>query len=127
MEHQGEIVKVDGNCVVVRIGAGADECSGCAIASFCSRPTELKVGGFPGAETGRKVLLRADAPLRSRAVWLLVAVPLALLVAVLLVCSLLGLPQWVCGLMPLGMLAVWYAIVALTVGCKARFRIVKLL
>lgn len=127
MEHQVEIVSVDDDGVVVRMKAGAEECAGCAIAAFCSRPAEVKVPPFLGVEPGRKAVLRANAPVRSRALWLLVAVPLALLVAVLLECTLLGLPQWACGLAPLGTLALWYAIVGLTVGRKVRFRIERLL
>ncbi|MDE7376661.1 MAG: SoxR reducing system RseC family protein [Muribaculaceae bacterium] len=127
VEHQGEIVSIDDGDVVVRMGAGVDECAGCVIAAFCSRPVEVKVAPVAGAEPGAKVLLSANAPLRSRAILLLVAVPLALLVAVLVACALLGLPQWACGLAPLGTLAVWYAIVGLTVGRKVRFRIEKLL
>lgn len=127
MEHQGEILRVDGNDVVVRMGAGNEECSGCAIVAFCSRPTEVKVSLCDGAEPGRQVVLSANVSVRSRAVWLLVALPLILLVAVLLGCTFLGLPQWACGLAPLGVLAVWYVIVGLTVGHKVRFRIERLL
>lgn len=127
MEHQGEILSIDGEEIVVRMSAGADECAGCAVAAFCSRPAEVTVPAFDGAEPGRRVLLRADKPLHGRAMWLLIAVPLALLIATLLECSLCGLPQWACGLAPLLTLAIWYAIVGLTAGRKAKFKIVKLL
>lgn len=109
------------------MGAGAEECSGCAIVAFCSRPTEVKVSLCDGAEPGRQVVLSANVPVRSRAVWLLVALPLALFVAALLGCTLLGLPQWASGLASLGVVAVWYAIVGLTVGRKVRFHIERLL
>lgn len=127
MDHQGEILSADDKEIVVSLSVDADQCAGCAIAPFCSRPPEVKLPPMAGARPGRKVLLSAAGPLRRQAIWMLAAVPLALLMTALIACSLMGLPQWACGLVPLGAVAIWYAIVGMTAGHKARFHIKRLM
>lgn len=126
MDHRGEIVRI-GEEIVVRMSARSEECAGCAIAAFCSRPAEVKVPPFPGAEIGRNVVLKPNAPVRGRSIWMLVVVPLVLFMAALVACVLLALPEWVSALASLGGLVVWYAVIGLTMGRQARFVVEKML
>ncbi|MCC8113169.1 MAG: SoxR reducing system RseC family protein [Bacteroidales bacterium] len=129
--HRGRIVGVGSDSVTIAISASAEECGRCAIASICSRPTEIEVA-LPGASPsllGREATIANTTRSHRLATLLFLGAPLALMIAVLCVASLLGASQALAGVLSLGSMLAWYAALLLIrnrLTARAAFQITHL-
>lgn len=128
--HKGIITAIDGDTATLRLIDTSDGCKGCAMALLCSKPQTVRAA-LPEALTykpGDCVGLTLASASRSRAIAMLLAVPLALLISGLSLGSAQGWGDGASALCGIAACAAWYASLALTTrpaGATPKFEITQ--
>ncbi len=133
IDHEGEVIKVDGRKVTVAFIAQSG-CSSCKAQGKCGmveasrREIELEVASGEAYEVGEKVMLSVTMGMGNMAVVLAYVIPLVLLVVVMGVCSLCDFAEWSMALSGLGSVALYYGVLYIfrdKIETKINFRIDK--
>lgn len=115
IEHQGVVTAVGRGKARVKLFESGYGCKGCAIAGFCHKPVEVdaRIADASQVRVGSEVTVTAMVATRWLAIILLAAMPLLLLTAVLILASWLGASELGGGLVALGAVGLWFAILYL--------------
>jgi len=111
--HKGRILDVNPSFTTVEI-ISESACSACHAKGLCSlseqKTKEIRVPtrGWDSFSPGDEVTIGMKATMGHKAVWLAYAIPLAALVAVLMLHTAAGLSELISGLAGLSSIAVYY-------------------
>jgi len=113
IQHDGTVMKVDGNSVSVSINSNAS-CSGCHAEGLCGiSGKEEKIVDISGSyrvSPGDQVTVLMDQSAGFRAVALSYLIPLVIVVASLVVLNLLSFSELTAGLVSISMLIPWFLV-----------------
>lgn len=118
VSHKGRICGIDPDFTRVEI-VSTSACSECHAKSLCSlseetvKVIEVPTDGFADRKVGDEVEVLMKRSMGLKAVWLCYVIPLAVLMAVILVCSAIGLSELACGACAIAAVAVYYLILRL--------------
>jgi len=116
IQHDGKVRKVDGNSVLVSITSNS-ACSGCHAEGLCGISGKeekiIDIKGSYNVSPGDSVTVMMEQSTGYKAVVLSYLVPLAIVVASLIVCNILSFNELISGLISISLLAPWYMILYL--------------
>lgn len=112
IEHQAVVTAIGRDSVKVKLFERSDGCKGCAIAGFCQKPVEVSasIADTSRVHVGSEVIVTGSISTRWLAIILLAAMPVLLLIIVLMLASWLGASQLGGGLVALGAVGLWFAV-----------------
>lgn len=108
--HNATVVKIEGGRAFLRISDGAENCQGCALSGLCNRESVVDVPLRQSVSVGDNVKLRVKGGMRRAAILWLLAMPLAMLIAGMLMATWLGWGDALGALCGISLCAIWYAI-----------------
>lgn len=116
IQHDGKVKKVDGDSVLVSITSNT-ACSGCHAEGLCGISGKeeklIDIRGSYSVSPGDTVTVLMEESSGIKAVFLSYLVPLVIVVAGLIVCSILSLNELISGLISISLLAPWYMLLYL--------------
>lgn len=111
IRHSGRITDITPEIITVEI-ISESACASCHAAQLCgmsgSRKKLVEVPAEPGYEPGEEVWVNMKRTMGTKAVTVAYVIPLAVLMAVLLVCIFIGLPEIWSGLSAIGAVGLYY-------------------
>lgn len=116
--HAGRIVEITPDFTTVEI-VSESACSSCHAKGLCSlgesktKAVQVPTRGWDNYQVGDEVTVTLKASMGHKAVWIAYMIPLALLIAVLLILSGCGVGELASGLWALGAVAVYYLCIRL--------------
>lgn len=116
--HAGRIVEITPDFTTVEI-VSESACSSCHAKGLCSlgesktKAIQVPTRGWDNYQVGDEVTVTLKASMGHKAVWIAYMIPLALLIAVLLILSGCGVGELASGLWALGAVAVYYLFIRL--------------
>ena len=116
--HAGRIVEITPDFTTVEI-VSESACSSCHAKGLCSlgesktKAIQVPTRGWDNYQVGDEVTVTLKASMGHKAVWIAYMIPLALLIAVLLILSGCGVGELASGLWALGVVAVYYLFIRL--------------
>lgn len=116
--HAGRIVEITPDFTTVEI-VSESACSSCHAKGLCSlgesktKAIQVPTRGWDNYQVGDEVTVTLKASMGHKAVWIAYMIPLALLIAVLLILSGCGVGELASGLWALGAVAVYYLCIRL--------------
>lgn len=116
--HAGRIVEITPDFTTVEI-VSESACSSCHAKGLCSlgesktKAIQVPTRGWDNYQIGDEVTVTLKASMGHKAVWIAYMIPLALLIAVLLILSGCGVGELASGLWALGAVAVYYLFIRL--------------
>lgn len=116
--HEGRIVEITPDFTTVEI-VSESACSSCHAKGLCSlgesktKAIQVPTRGWDNYQVGDEVTVTLKASMGHKAVWIAYMIPLALLIAVLLILSGCGVGELASGLWALGAVAVYYLFIRL--------------
>lgn len=110
ISHKGTITAVGKNTVTVAITTSAEDCDGCAISQLCAKKETVQVYyKNPGKDLiGKHVTIEISSSSQSKAVLIMLAIPIFIMVAAMLVSVAYGLSELTSAIISLASVAVWY-------------------
>jgi sigma-E factor negative regulatory protein RseC len=116
IQHEGIVQKTDANEVSVRISANT-ACSGCQAEGFCSLSEKKeKIISVPGSykvSPGDHVIVQMKKEMGYTALVLGYIIPLAAVIAALVILSVFSVPEIISGVLSVGILLPYYLILFL--------------
>ncbi|MCQ2179305.1 MAG: SoxR reducing system RseC family protein [Bacteroidales bacterium] len=116
--HAGRIVEITPDFTTVEI-VSESACSSCHAKGLCSlgesktKAIQVPTRGWDNYQVGDEVTVTLKASMGHKAVWIAYMIPLALLIAMLLILSGCGVGELASGLWALGAVAVYYLFIRL--------------
>ncbi len=110
ISHKGTIIAVGKNTVTVAITTSAEDCDGCAISQLCAKKETVEVYyNNPGKDLiGKHVTIEISPSSQTKAVIIMLAVPIFIMVAAMLISVACGLSEMTSAIISLGGVAIWY-------------------
>ena len=118
ISHSGRIVEITPEFTTVEI-VSESACSSCHAKGLCSlgesktKAIQVPTRGWDNYKVGDEVDVTLSASMGHKAVWIAYMIPLALLIAVLLILMGCGVGELSSGLWAMGAVAVYYACIKL--------------
>lgn len=110
ISHKGTITAVGKNTVTVAITTSAEDCDGCAISQLCAKKETVEVFyKNPDKDLiGKHVTIEISSSSQSKAVLIMLAIPIFIMVAAMLVSVACGVSELNSALISLAGVIIWY-------------------
>ena len=116
ISHKGRVIAITPEITTVEI-VSESACSAChakglrSLGESSVKTVDVPTSGWLPLQPGDEVEVLLKASMGHKAVWVAYMIPLVVLAAAMLGCSLSGLPDLACGLVSIGAVALYYFVV----------------